>query len=214
MANDDFDTCRLCLVTPSGGSPEGLGTMVDAALSAGDVASLIVTADAADLARLAQVTVPIAQAHGVAALIHNDRQIAAATGADGVHFDGRVTELRACIDDLHPDRIVGAGNLTSRHDAMAAGEAEPDYVFFGRLDGDTGEEIFPKALGLAEWWAGLFQIPAVVMGGSDLNSVQQARDAGIEFVALRRAVWEHPDGPADAVALANRLLAEARDAVP
>lgn len=214
MVNDDFDTCRLCLVTPSGVSPEALGAMLNEALAAGDVASLIVTAGSADLSRLAQLTVPIAQAHGVAALIHNDRQIAAMTGADGVHLDDGIAELRACVADMHPERIIGVGNLTSRHYAMAAGEAEPDYVFFGRLDGDTGEEIFPKALGLAEWWASLFQIPAVVMGGSDLSSVQQARDAGIEFVALRRAVWEHPDGPARAVAMANHLLAEARDAVP
>lgn len=214
MANDDFDTCRLCLVTPSGVSPEALGAMLDEALAAGDVASVIVTGAPADLLRLAQATVPIAQAHGVAALIHNDSQVAAATGADGVHIDDGVADLRARVADLHPERIAGVGDLTSRHDAMAAGEADPDYVFFGRLDGDTGEEIFPKALDLAEWWAALFHIPAVVMGGSDLSSVRQARNAGIEFVALRRAVWEHPDGPAHAVATANRLLAEARDAVP
>jgi thiamine-phosphate pyrophosphorylase len=156
----------------------------------------------------------VAQGHDVAVLIHNDQEIARNAGADGVHIDDGRADLAALVASLHPDRIAGVGNLMSRHDAMTAGEAEPDYVFFGRLDGDNAPTIFPRVLDLAEWWAALFEIPAVVMGGTDLASVCQARNAGIEFVALRRAVWEYPDGPGAAVAAANRLLAETQDVVP
>lgn len=212
MALVKAGTCRLCLVAPPGAAPETFGPALDAALAGGDVASLIITAAPGELDRLAVSAVPRTQAHGVAALIHNDREIALNTGADGVHVDDRRADLGALVAALHPDRIAGVGNLTSRHDAMTAGEAEPDYLFFGRLDGDTGAAIFPKALDLAEWWAAIFEIPAVVMGGSELASVRQAGKAGIEFVALRRAVWEHPDGPGAAVAAANRLLAELQDA--
>lgn len=214
MALVEADACRLCLVTPVGMPPERFAPALDDALAGGDVASLIVTAASADLAALAEVAVPRAQAHGVAALIHNDTEIALRTGADGIHADDRRADLPALVTAHHPDRIVGIGNLTSRHQAMSAGEAEPDYVFFGRLDGDTADTIFPKAFELAAWWAGLFQIPAVVMGGAGIGSVSQALNAGIEFVALRRAVWAHPDGPGAAVAAANRLLAEARESVP
>ena len=49
------------------------------------------------------------------------------------------------------------------------------------------------------------------MGGSSLGSVSEAAEAGIEFVALRRAVWEHAGGPRQAVDEANRLLAAARE---
>lgn len=214
MALVNADPCRLCLVTPLGATPETVGATLEVALIGGDVASLIVTASPGELGRLAAATVPLAQAHGVAALIHNDREVALSTGADGVHVDDRRADLAAIVAALHPDRIAGIGNLTSRHDAMTAGEAQPDYVFFGRLDGDNGAAIFPKAFDLAEWWSALFEIPAVVMGGADLASVRQASTAGIEFVALRRAVWEHPDGPGAAVAAANRLLAETQDAAP
>jgi thiamine-phosphate pyrophosphorylase len=214
MARDDASTCRLCLVTPPGVTLEAFEPALDQALAGGDVASLIVTAAPEDLRQLSAAIVPRAQTHGVAVLIHNDRDVAAKTSADGVHIDDKSTGLAEIVAALHPEKIVGVGNLTSRHNAMVAGEAEPDYLFFGRLDGDTGPAIFPKALNLAAWWAGLFQIPAVVMGGTDLASVRQARDAGIEFVALRRAVWEHPDGPGAAVAAANRLLTEAPDSVP
>jgi thiamine-phosphate pyrophosphorylase len=34
-----------------------------------------------------------------------------------------------------------------------------------------------------------------------------AAEAGLEFVALSRAVWEHPGGPGAAVAEASALLA-------
>ncbi len=57
---------------------------------------------------------------------------------------------------------------------MLAGDTDPDYVFFGRLDGDTDTAIFPKAFALAEWWAELFAIPAMVMGGSSLASVRRS----------------------------------------
>ena len=214
MAPVESDTCRLCLVTPLGVSPETFGSALDDALAGGDVASLIITAAPNDLAKLADVAVPLAQAHGVAALIHNDDEIGLRTGADGIHIDDRRPDLAGRVASLHPDRIAGVGNLTSRHDAMSAGETEPDYVFFGRLDGDTDDAIFPRALALAGWWAELFQIPAMVMGGAAVESVRQARAAGIEFIALRRAVWEHPCRPGAAVAAANRLLAETRDAVP
>jgi thiamine-phosphate pyrophosphorylase len=90
---------------------------------------------------------------------------------------------------------------------MAAGEASPDFLFFGRLDGDTADSIFPKALDLAAWWSSVTVIPAIIMGGRSLASVREAAREGIEFVALARAVWDDPRGPRAAVAEACDLLA-------
>jgi thiamine-phosphate pyrophosphorylase len=207
------DLCRLCLVTPPGVAPETFAPLLEEALSGGDVASLIITAEPSGLARLAKALVPVAQAHGVAALIHNDTQLAGHERADGVHVDSGFADLAAAIASLRPAKIVGAGGFRSRHDAMLAGERDPDYVFFGRLDGDTGPEIFDKALDLARWWAEIFRIPAIVMGGRSLQSVRAARDAGIEFVALSRAVFDDPAGPRAAVAEANRIIAAEAESV-
>ena len=208
------DPCRLCLVTPPGVAPETFAPILEEALSGGDVASLIITAEPAGLARLAKALVPIAQSRGVAALIHNDTQLAGHARADGVHIDSGFADLASAISSLRPDKIVGAGGLRTRHDAMRAGESDPDYVFFGRLDGDTGPAIFDKALDLGRWWAEIFRIPAIVMGGTSLESVLEARDAGIEFVALSRAVFDHPAGARAAVTEANRLIAKKAEAVP
>jgi thiamine-phosphate pyrophosphorylase len=207
------DPCRLCLVTPPGVAPDTFAPILEEALSGGDVASLIIAAEPANLAALARAAVPIAQAHGVAALIHNDTQLAGHVRADGVHIDRGPADLASAISSLRPDKIVGAGGLRTRHDAMLAGERDPDYVFFGRLDGDTGPAIFDKALELARWWAEIFRIPAIVMGGTSLESVGEARDAGIEFVALRRAVFDHPAGARAAAAEANRILAAQTESV-
>jgi thiamine-phosphate pyrophosphorylase len=209
-------TCRLCLVTPLGLSAEVAAGKLEAALAGGDVASLIITADASDpdrLQTLAARLVPIAQASGTAVLVHNDTRIAGRVKADGVHVDSGPADLAEAIRTFRPQRIVGAGSVRSRHEALEVGELGPDYVFFGRLDGDTGPNIFPKALDLAAWWSEIVEIPGIVMGGGTLESVVAARDAGIEFVALSRAVFEAED-PRAAVTAALRLLAAEPEPAP
>jgi thiamine-phosphate pyrophosphorylase len=213
MSEAESNQSRLCLVTPQGVAPAAFAAMLEEALSGGDVASLFITADPPALADLARAVVPVAQAHGVAAIIVNDTRLAGHVRADGVHIDSDQADLAAAIESFRPERIVGAGGVRSRHEAMTIGEADPDYVFFGRFDGDTEPTIFDKSLELAAWWAGIFRVPAVVMGGTTIASVEAARDAAIEFVALRRAVWEHPAGPREAVEEANALLAAATEQV-
>jgi thiamine-phosphate pyrophosphorylase len=207
MPEVEVRRCRLCLVTPHDIDPDDLAPLVDDALAGGDVASVIIGGDGDRLQRLAEAVVPRAQARGAAALVRNDTRIAGRARADGVHIDAGLADLKTAVEKLRPKLIVGAGGFRTRHDAMAAGEANPDYLFFGRLDGDTGDDIFDKALDLAAWWSDLFVIPAIVMGGGTIASVETAARAGIEFVALSRAVFADPRGPAAAVEDANIRLA-------
>jgi thiamine-phosphate pyrophosphorylase len=219
MANAPDARCRLCLVTPPAYDVEEFAPRLSGALSGGDVASLIVTSpdrsDPAALQRAAERLVPIAQARGVAALIHNDIRVAARAKADGVHIDTGVADVEAAASTLRNKKIVGAGGIQLRHEALELGDLEPDYLFFGNLDGDTGEAIFPKALELAAWWASVTVIPAIVMGGRLIASVDEASASGIDFVALSSAVWDHSDGPSAAVAEAvARLSVAVPEATP
>lgn len=212
MANAADSRCRLCLVTPPDYAVDAFAPLLSAALAGGDVASLIITAPGGNEHRLAEAAaalVPIAAARGVASLIHNDRRIAARNKADGVHVDTGVDDIADSVAALRGRGIVGAGNIPTRHDALAIGEAEPDYLFFGRLDGDRDDAIFPKALDLAGWWSEVTVIPAIVMGGRAVASVEEAARAGIAFVALASAVWDDPRGPAVAVDDAVARLASA-----
>lgn len=207
MPEADAPRSRLCLVTPHDIDPEDLARRVDDALAGGDVASLIVDGEGERLQPLAEAVVPSAQARGVAVLVRNDTRIAGRAKADGVHIDSGLADLKTAAEKLRPKLIVGAGGARARHEAMTLGEANPDYLFFGRLDGDTLDGIFPKALDLAAWWSELFVIPAIVMGGRTIASVEEAARAGVEFVALRSAVFDDPRGAAAAVEEANRRLA-------
>lgn len=212
MANTAHDRARLCLVTPADYEPAAFARDLADALGGGDVASLIITAPASDptgLQRAAEALIPVARSRDVATLIHNDGRVAARTKADGVHVDTGLADIADAIAARRRDSIVGAGGIRSRDDAMEIGEAEPDYLFFGRVDGDFDPEIHTPSLDLAVWWSAVAVVPAIVMGGNSLETIDPSALDGVEFLALRRAIWEDPRGPAIAVddALARLSLA-------
>lgn len=201
---------RLYLVTPRDVDVTTFPAVLDETLAAGDVASLLIAIDGgSDMARqrIAEILTPIAQKHGVAVLVRNDTRAAGRSKADGVHIDTGKADLDGALENFHPASIVGAGGLATRHEAMEAGETDVDYVFFGDLDRPEFAEGNPRARELAEWWVPLFEPPVVVLGGSDLASLDACAATGAEFVALRDAIWTHPDGPAAAVAAATARLA-------
>ncbi len=90
--------------------------------------------------------------------------------------------------------------------ALQAGEAQPDYVMFGKLDGDIRKAPHPANIALGEWWSSMIEIPCIVMGGSDVQSVVAVADTGAEFVALRMAIFADPAMAALKVSQANALL--------
>lgn len=205
------DRCRLVLILPPTEDIEKQAQQLEEALGAGDVATVILPQYGRDDQQFqiaAEHIVPIAQAHGAAALIAGDSRTAGRSKADGLHFEGSIEDLRDTLAKHTPKMIVGAGGASERHKALEIGEAQPDYIFFGKIEGDIKPEPHPKNLALAEWWASMVEIPCIVMGGNEVASVVAAAETGAEFVALRLAVFEHPEGPAAAIATANALLDE------
>ena len=201
----------LYLITPPVFDLAAFPARLEAALAAAPVDCLLIAPDpeAMDVQAVARALVPVAQKHGVAALVPNDTRIAGRVKADGVHVDGDIEAIEDAIRALKPDGIVGVGDLRTRHAAMEAGERDIDYVFFGLLDRPEDPEPHPKTLDLAAWWVPLFDAPCVVLAGATLASVAEAAATGAEFVALRAVIWDHPDGPAAAmVAVAATLGAE------
>jgi thiamine-phosphate pyrophosphorylase len=116
--------------------------------------------------------------------------------------------LAEAIDKYADKLIVGGGNATDRHTALEIGEARPDYIFFGKLDGDIKPEAHPKNVALGEWWASMIEIPCMVMGGTDPASALVVAESGAEFVALRLAVFADPAQAPAIVAQVNALLDE------
>lgn len=204
------DRSRLVLVAPPLSDGAKLATLIQSALSGGDVASIILDTtglDDAPFQAVAEKVVPLIQAQGVAAIILNDTRTAGRVGADGIHVEGTIADVKDAIERHAPKMIVGTGNLRDRHGAMEIGELQPEYIFFGKIGADNKPDGHPRNLGLAEWWAAMVEIPCIVQAGNALESLIPAVQTGADFVALGRAVFEAED-PAKAVAEANRLLDE------
>lgn len=203
--------CRLVLVAPEiEDAAEGARIMADA-LKGGDVASVIVPqygfTDAA-FQKIAEALVPVIQTAGAAALVSGDSRVAGRARADGMHIAGGPEAVGEAMEKFSPKLIVGGGNAQERHRALEIGELQPDYIFFGKLDGDIKPDAHPKNLALAEWWASMVEIPCIVMGGTDPASVLAIAETGAEFAALRLAVFADPARAAAIIQESNALLDE------
>lgn len=203
--------CRVVLISPPGETADGFSAKFSAAISGGDVASVILPPNGMDEASyqaFAERVVPVAQAAGIAAIIVDDTRIAGRVKADGIHVEGGKAALAETIASFQSRMSVGAGGVKSRDDALELGEERPDYVFFGRFGYDTRPEPHQRNLSLGGWWAEMVEIPGIVMAGSDLATVETVAATGTDFVALSAAVFGEGVDPGAAVARANAMLDE------
>ena len=203
--------CRLYLLTPPRiDDLAAFGRTLARALDAGDVAALQIRlkdhADAEILAA-AEVILPIAQNRGVAVIMNDRPDLAAATGCDGVHVgqeDASYAEARRIVGR---DRMVGVTCHDSRHLAMEAAEAGADYVAFGSFFAtDTKQPKTSADPEILSIWQETMQVPCVAIGGITHENARALAAAGADFVAVCSGVWKHAD-PALAVQALNEEIA-------
>ena len=204
------ERCRIVLIAPPAASAEELVRRLGAALSGGDVASVLLPpydTDETQFQAYAEAVVPLIQERGAAAIIVGNTQIAGRVKADGLHIDGSVADIADAVSRFSPKLIVGTGNIKNRHTALEVGEAQPDYVLFGKIGADTKPEAHPRNVELADWWAAMIEIPCIIQAGSSLESIPEAASTGAEFIALGAATFD-ANNPESAIREANRLLDE------
>ena len=200
----------LILIAPAGGDPATLSALESAfggVTTGHGIDAVLIGAGMSETDAMAKASeqVALVQAHGAAAIIVGHSRVAGRTGADGIHIEAGVADIKAATQSFKPDRIVGAGNLKTRHAAMEAGGENVDYVLFGQLRGDTHPESHPKAVKLARWWGELMTVPMVLHSGNSIATLENL-PRNIDFIALDRAVWEHPGGPATSLHKARAIL--------
>jgi thiamine-phosphate pyrophosphorylase len=211
MNADEPATARLVLFAPPLGGAHDVAAELAAAVAAADIAAVILTlpamADQRALLALLKPAIAAVQDGGAAALLAGGLDLVGKAGADGVHVAGSAAAAEAAAR-FRPERIVGAGGLPTRDDAMTAAEVA-DYVMFGE---PLAGEAMPPLAAVVErvaWWADLFEPPCVGFA-ADLDSVAALAAAGADFVALGEAVWRHPGGAAAALAIASASLTGSR----
>lgn len=203
--------CRIVLISPAGETADSFAGKFEAAISGGDIASIILPANGMDEAAyqaFAERIVPIAQAAGIAAIVVDDTRIAGRVKADGIHIEGGKAALAEAVENFQAKMAVGAGGVKTRDDALGLGEERPDYVFFGRFGYDNRPEAHQRNLSLGGWWAEMIEIPGIVMAGSDLASIETVAATGADFVAVSAAIFGEGIDPKAAIARANAILDE------
>lgn len=184
--------------------------MLKEALAGGDVASFqlrLKHISDDEIRRASDILRPIVQANGTAFILNDRPDLAAELGCDGVHIgqqDASYAQARAAL----PDGIVGVTCHDSRHLAMEASEAGADYVAFGAFFPTKTKQ--PSSIAspeLLRWWSELMVVPCVAIGGITLTNAHILIEAGADFLAVSAGVWEHAQGPRDAVRQFNLLFA-------
>jgi thiamine-phosphate pyrophosphorylase len=202
--------CQLYLISPLDVGGE-FPAQLEAALSAGPVAAFqfrVKELDQHEAAALAEPLQAICAAHDVAFIVNDSVALAKRLKADGVHMgqgDGDVCEAREL---LGRDAQIGVTCHNSRHLAMEAAEAGADYVAFGAFYPTATKAVEHVAeLDTLQKWSFVTEVPCVAIGGITSDNAKPLIDAGADFIAVSSAVWNHPQGPAEAVKAFNALLA-------
>ena len=160
-----------------------------------------------ELARLAEPLQRICADADVAFIVNDSMGLAKRLGADGVHLgqsDGDIRDARAL---LGPSAQIGKTCHDSRHLAMEAGEAGADYVAFGAFYPTTTKPSnYRPHPSILSWWASVFEVPCVAIGGITPANAKPLVDAGADFLAVCQAVWGATDTKA-AVAAFEEVLA-------
>jgi thiamine-phosphate pyrophosphorylase len=200
---------RLYLATPPLGRADAIADDLAAALNAADIAAVLLRLEDGDESALVERVEALRiliQSNGAALLLDGHPELVARTQADGAHLSGAET-FRAAAPGLKPKYIAGCGALTTRHDAMLAGELGADYVMFGEPDGAGRRPGFEAVLERVSWWADVLTIPCVGFA-ADLDEVAALVAAGADFVAVDEPIWRDPRTLAAAIGALRERVAE------
>lgn len=204
--------CQLYVVSPPAIVLPDFVEALKAALGGGPVAAFqLRLKDVADddVLRACEALLPVCIAHDVAFLLNDRADLAKQAGADGVHLgqgDGSIKEARALMG---PNAQIGRTCHDSRHLAMEAGEDGADYVAFGAFyETTTKPSHYRPKPEILSWWTVLSQLPCVAIGGIFPDNSAPLVAAGADFIAVVRAVWDHPDGPGAGVAAFGPVLGD------
>jgi thiamine-phosphate pyrophosphorylase len=198
---------RLYLATPTLVDTAAFAALLPPLLAEFNIAALLLRLQDADertlTSRIKALAGPV-QTAGTALLVDRHHNLVARAGADGAHVSG-LREMEEAAS-LQPQRILGVGQLHTRHDAMLAGESGADYLLFGEPS-PAGERPSPEAIfERLQWWAELFEPPCVGYAAT-LEEATLFAGSGADFIMVADFVWSDARGPKAALAEAQAAIA-------
>ncbi|MEN8206849.1 MAG: thiamine phosphate synthase [Pseudomonadota bacterium] len=139
--------------------------------------------------------------HDIPLIINDDVELAAATGASGVHLGKTDSSVRSARAALGANAIIGVSCYNALERAVEAVSEGADYVAFGRFFPSQSKPgavtANPELLGRARQ---ILRIPVVAIGGITPENGQSLVTAGAHLLAAIHGVF----GQADTEAAARR----------
>jgi len=137
--------------------------------------------------------VALCREKGAVSIINDDVEIAAQTGADGVHVGQEDLACGRARAILGPDKIIGV-SAHNAAEALAAQAAGADYLGVGAaFASQTKGEAKPiSAAGMSAVTAAV-SIPAVAIGGITRENIGLLAGRGLTGVAVVSAIFAQPD---------------------
>lgn len=164
--------------------------------------------DDKDFLAEAERFVALCRRKGVVSIINDNVEIAAKTGADGVHVSqedlaaGRVRQV------LGPDKIIGVSAHTVE-EALAAQAAGADYLGTGAaFVTGTKTDAKPISRDTIRAICAAVDIPVVAIGGITRDNLPELKGCGLDGVAVVSALFAQKDVKAAArelLALSNEI---------
>jgi thiamine-phosphate pyrophosphorylase len=142
---------------------------------------------------------------GVPLIINDDVELAAASGADGVHLGEHDGSLGAARGRLGPYAIIGVSCYASLDRARAAAAAGADYLAFGAFFPSPTKPDAQRASPDLLRAARSIGLPLVAIGGITPENARLLIDAGADFLAAISGVFGAAD-PARAAEKYKKLF--------
>lgn len=147
--------------------------------------------------------VALCRKKGAVSIINDNVEIAAKTGADGVHVGQEDLEAGRVRELLGPDKIIGVSAHTVA-EALAAQAAGADYLGTGAaFVTGTKTDAKPISRETIRAIAAAVDIPVVAIGGVSRDNILELKGCGLDGVAVVSALFAQPD----VKAAARELLA-------
>jgi thiamine-phosphate pyrophosphorylase len=153
----------------------------------------------------AKALVSLCHSFGAPLIVNDSIELAAASGADGVHLgreDASVADARKAL----PRAIVGVSCYADPARARAAAQEGADYVGIGSVFASPTKPQAVRAplamLGEARRASGL---PVAAIGGITLDNAGEALEAGADMLAVITALFDAQDVRGAARAFSNRF---------
>jgi thiamine-phosphate pyrophosphorylase len=172
---------RLFLVVPEALPGETLKACVEAAVKAGDCASILVphSISAEGVAGLQSLNLAVMIKDCEPRQVHNLK-------ADGIHIS-RAAPVKT-LRTTFKNESIGVFAATSRHIAMEAAEAGADYIAFAQKS--QSAESLADSEPLLAWWHDIFEVPTVAFDPVTADDLATLLPQNPDFVRPSDDMWK------------------------